>query len=332
MKPEHRRRLRFCLLYAIALVFLAISIIMWRNDSRAQRYRQPVPEAELREALGDLADVPAGQRIAFSDFSAFTVLPPPGPADWLSWHYEPGQPNNEYNATTHRPDATRRVINLVPLGEFPAAERAWQQALAEYVELFYGVPTRWLPAIPLPVEQFTPRVHPVFGKRQLASPKILEWLGPRKPADAFCLAAITREDLYADPDFGFVFGQASPAAGTAVYSFARYDEAFYGETRPVNFIATYRRRTLGVVTHELGHNFGMGHCVFFRCLMNGSSSLKEGDGAPLWLCPICLRKMHRALGFDVRTRYAALGRFCRKFDLIPEADWYERQARKCQPQ
>lgn len=327
MKMGHRQRWRFVLLYAIALGFLFITIMAWRNEQRAHRYRQPVAEEVLREALGDLADVPADQRILFDDFSDFTVLPPPGPGDWLSWHYEPGQPNSEYNATTHRPDDTRRVIYLLPLGEFPEADRAWHQSLAEYVEIFYDVPTRWLPAIPFPLDQFTPRVHPVFGKRQLASPKILEWLGPRKPADAFCLAAITREDLYADPDFGFVFGQSSPSSGTAAYSFARYDEGFYGETRPVNFIATYRRRTLGVVTHELGHNFGMGHCVFFRCLMNGSSSLKEGDGAPLWLCPICLHKLYRAQGFALRAREAALGRFCRKAGLLPEADWFEKRTR-----
>jgi bacterioferritin len=35
------------------------------------------------------------------------------------------------------------------------------------------------------------------------------------------------------------------------------------------------RRSCKVLAHEIGHMFGLSHCVFFHCLMNGSNSLAE---------------------------------------------------------
>jgi archaemetzincin len=43
--------------------------------------------------------------------------------------------------------------------------------------------------------------------------------------------AITMEDLYPEPAWNFVFGQASLQLRVAVFSFARYDAAFYSQER-----------------------------------------------------------------------------------------------------
>jgi hypothetical protein len=34
--------------------------------------------------------------------------------------------------------------------------------------------------------------------------------------------------------------------------------------------------------------------------------MQEGDIKPLLLCPVCLRKMHYSIGFDIKTRYQSL--------------------------
>jgi archaemetzincin len=60
---------------------------------------------------------------------------------------------------------------------------------------------------------------------------VLDLLKLRLPSDAFCILAITMEDLYPDASWNFVFGQASPRERVGVYSFARYDPAFYGEPK-----------------------------------------------------------------------------------------------------
>ena len=34
------------------------------------------------------------------------------------------------------------------------------------------------------------------------------------------------------------------------------------------------------MTHEIGHMFGIKHCVHFNCLMNGSNHEEENDSKP----------------------------------------------------
>ena len=46
-----------------------------------------------------------------------------------------------------------------------------------------------------------------------------------------------------------------------------------------------------VMTHEIGHMFGIKHCVYHNCAMNGSNHLAESDRRAASLCPICLRKL-----------------------------------------
>ena len=64
---------------------------------------------------------------------------------------------------------------------------------------------------------------------------------------------------------------------------------------------------LQTLTHEIGHIFGLRHCQWLACLMQGSNHLEEADRRPLDLCPICLRKLQNAVGFQLRDRYKVSG-------------------------
>ena len=136
-------------------------------------------------------------------------------------------------------------------------------------------------------------------------------------------------DLYPDPRWNFVFGQASLRERVGVYSFARYDPRFYGERPAAGKEDEVRqlllRRSCKVLAHEAGHMFGIGHCVYFHCLMNGSNHLEEADARPLHLCPVDLRKLHDSIGFDVVERYRRLRAFYRKAGFGDEADWMDRR-------
>lgn len=66
-------------------------------------------------------------------------------------------------------------------------------------------------------------------------------------------------------------------------------------------------RTAG---HELGHCFGIDHCVYYACSMQGSASLCEDARQPPYLCPVDLAKMLIATGADAKERYRALLLFC----------------------
>ena len=52
--------------------------------------------------------------------------------------------------------------------------------------------------------------------------------------------------------------------------------------------------------------FGLQHCYYFECALNESSSIGEAERQPLFLCPVCLRKLHKVLKFDVAKRYRLL--------------------------
>lgn len=57
------------------------------------------------------------------------------------------------------------------------------------------------------------------------------------------------------------------------------------------------------MSHELCHIFGLKHCYYFDCAMNESASIAEAATQPLFLCPVCLRKMHKAVFFNPLERY-----------------------------
>ena len=48
------------------------------------------------------------------------------------------------------------------------------------------------------------------------------------------MISITNEDLYPRPSWNFVFGLASKATKTGVFSFARYNPCFFGAEEPPN--------------------------------------------------------------------------------------------------
>jgi archaemetzincin len=65
----------------------------------------------------------------------------------------------------------------------------------------------------------------------------------------------------------------------------------------------------------------MHHCIAFRCLMNGSNHQEERDARPLYLCPVCLRKLYWNLPVPFLMK---LNAFCRQHGLDAESSWYER--------
>ena len=133
-------------------------------------------------------------------------------------------------------------------------------------------------------------------------------------------------DLYPSPSWNFVFGEASLSERVGVFSFARYDPDFY-EIQTSDRGALMLRRTCKVLVHETSHMFGIQHCIFFKCLMNGSNHLDESDRRPLHLCPVDLRKLHHSIGFDITKRYADLLTFAHRAGFNDEAEWLDKRLR-----
>ncbi|MCJ1457691.1 hypothetical protein MMC28_008060 [Mycoblastus sanguinarius] len=78
-------------------------------------------------------------------------------------------------------------------------------------------------------------------------------------------------------------------------------------------------RACQTASHELGHCFGLDHCIYYGCLMQGSVGMSEGVRQPPYLCPVDLAKLLRATGADEKRRYEAVILFC---DLHKDAGMF----------
>lgn len=120
--------------------------------------------------------------------------------------------------------------------------------------------------------------------------------------------ALTMEDLTKNETWNFVYGLASLAEGTAVVSLARFSPEFNDEpiSAPEERDAVILQRAAKVVAHELGHIFGLRHCISFRCLMNGVNHVGELNLQLPLECPCCTKKLQSSFGWNLLERYRQL--------------------------
>jgi archaemetzincin len=93
---------------------------------------------------------------------------------------------------------------------------------------------------------------------------------------SICIIGVTNEDIHSE-DFSFVFGLANVMTQVGVFSFLRYypefnNEEVKSEEDSENLILY---RACKVMTHEIGHMFGIRHCIHYECGMNGSNHIEE---------------------------------------------------------
>jgi archaemetzincin len=289
----------------------------------------PPSENERLGALGNrFLESEVMQRLLLPD-ADFPPIAPPHPGDWLAEHPEDGQTFLDYlDSAYHRPQGPRHILYLQPFGEFPEDRSPPLEDLRAYAAAYFQVEVRVLPAVTAGPGEFSPRVNPHTQRRQVLTADIRRYLAAHLPADAFCLLGVTMEDLYPAPSWNYVFGEASLSERVGVYSFARYDPAFFDEERPAGYRRRMLERAAKVLAHETGHMFGLPHCIYFQCVLNGANSLEEADRQPHQLCPVCLRKLYRNIGFDPVQRYRELDAFYRRHGWTDQALWTTRQLAK----
>lgn len=71
-------------------------------------------------------------------------------------------------------------------------------------------------------------------------------------------------------------------------------------------------RVCRTASHELGHCFGIDHCMYYACSMQGTASVGEDAAQPPYLCPIDLAKVLHATSTMDTDRYNAILAFCEK--------------------
>jgi archaemetzincin len=221
------------------------------------------PPSERLQAISPLAGLPEPVKRALEPRGEFfDPLPAPGPNDWLANHPEPGQPFERFlHSQPNRPDAPRRKLYLQPLGEFAEDEAPALGLLRQFAAGFFGMEIGVLPSVDLTRSAISVRRNPHTRNTQLLTADILTLLRRWLPEDGYALLGITMEDLYPEPSWNFVFGQASLRHRVGAYTFTRYYPRFYQGTAPEDERALLLRRSCKVLAHEMAHMFGIRHCV-----------------------------------------------------------------------
>jgi archaemetzincin len=283
---------------------------------------RPPTKRECRRAIGNTEGLPITMQRALNPLTDFDPILPPNPGDWLAEHYESGQTFKDFIRTGgNKPDSLRNSIYLQPLGRFQEDGSPPLDTLRSCALSYFALPVKILPPLDISRSKFTSRINPYSGNWQILTRDVLMFLRAGFPSDAFCILAITMEDLYPDPSWNFVFGQASLKERVGVFSFARYNPAFYGDKPREGYRDLLLRRSCNVLIHETAHMIALEHCIFFRCIMNGSNHLNESDSRPMFFCPVCLRKLQNSTGFDVVDRYRNLLLFYERIGLNDEVRW-----------
>lgn len=109
--------------------------------------------------------------------------------------------------------------------------------------------------------------------------RILEFL----PENTMKIIGVTDVDLFV-PVLTFVFGEAQLNGKAAIVSISRLKNEFYGLPKNDRLLLD---RIEKEVIHELGHTFGLFHCINYDCVMSSSMYVENIDLKSKSFCRNC---------------------------------------------
>jgi len=255
-----------------------------------------------------------------------TPLEEPQEGDWLFSHNEWEQSFKEYKKSKPIcPNKVQNKIYLLPIGNFKPEDSVVINKLQNYLHAFFGLEIIVQSTV---ADTIIPkrerRIY--YGNEQVRTRFVLDSiLEPFIPEDAIVYMAITSKDLFPYHNWNYVFGEAYYSKRVGVSSIYRFKEQ---QTDSLNNV--YFKRMAKLVSHEIAHMFSLRHCTLYNCNLNGSNSLEELDGNPLYICPNCLSKLTWSLQYNPLQRYTNLHEFCKENGLVNEAEFYMKLLRKIQ--
>ena len=172
-------------------------------------------------------------------------------------------------------------IVLVAVGN---PRRSLLDALAPALAREFGTSCSWNHLI------IDPR-HAYHSERgQYHSTAILEQLV--RNANDRILLGVTEVDLFI-PILTFVFGEAQLSGSSAIVSYCRLQQEFYGVPADDSLLVG---RTIKESVHEVGHILGLSHCDDYACVMSPSHSVEAVDLKGASMCDHC-KALHHSDAF-----------------------------------
>jgi len=124
-------------------------------------------------------------------------------------------------------------------------------------------------------------------RRQYHSTHILESVIKSSASTQGYHLILTELDLFV-PVLTYIFGEAQLKGRYSIVSLRRLHEEFYSEDSNDEILF---ERTRKEVLHELGHNFGLHHCIDWDCVMHSSNNVEEVDIKGEYYCRFCVNEI-----------------------------------------
>ncbi len=165
------------------------------------------------------------------------------------------------------------LIKIIPL-QFPAVE--------ELEKMLSIISNRFKMETSLSTRPFdmNPYFNPV--RSQYNANEIIQKL-VTSAAENNKIVGITELDLFI-PVLRYIFGQAYLGGSAALVSGHRLHNSRYGLAEDPNL---YFNRLLKCLIHELGHAFGLKHCLKLGCVMVSTTYVEEMDQKSDLFCHSC---------------------------------------------
>ena len=147
----------------------------------------------------------------------------------------------------------------------------------------------------IPAEILPATIDPAFSfhaeRQQYHSSEILAAMQRYVNGNTWRLLGVTPHDLYI-PILTFVFGEAQMGGSSALVSYRRLQQEFYGLPGNRDLLAN---RLLVESVHELGHTLRLTHCHDYQCAMAPSHAVEWIDIKNSGFCEDCLSRALQAV-------------------------------------
>lgn len=219
-----------------------------------------------------------------------------------------------------KPQDHKKTIYIQPIGDFTDLQKKQISLTREYLNAYFQLETKVLPALSNSIFPKSVRRSSKGTEQILAGYVLDSVLIHRKPKDAVVLMGITERDLFPRPEWNYVFGLASYQDGVGVTSMYRFSDGYLTDS---NFNKSLER-LIKISSHEIGHMFGISHCLNANCVMNGTNSLAETDSHFARACSLCQQKLNSSIQYNNQKRMTALAKFFEKQHLNAELAYIEK--------
>jgi len=297
------------------LLLLLVILCSCESNKKEKSNSNPEPKQELNLKLD-----PYFVAIKNNDVK----LGKPVYGDWLYSRNEKGQTFEQFVKTKHIiPTKEENIIYLQPLGKFNSLQKKQIELVCQYLQIFFQLETKILKDVSNDIIPNNARRIGDVGQEQFLAGYILtDVLKKEKPDRGVALMAITEKDLYPKPEWNYVFGLASYRDKIAVSS-------MYRMQKEADFSLSLDR-LLKICSHEIGHMFGLHHCIKANCVMNGTNSMVETDSHSVRLCSLCQRKLNSGFKYDNVKRLKELEKYFKDNKLISGAELMEKDLKSIQ--